>query len=517
MEWLGGTAPMPKDEDGTPDPVALVWMDASDGAVRGAQLVGAASVLAVAIDSLELAIRDPMFGSPGAPDRLRVASAELAGVLRAAHPEIDVVCGPTPEMDPMFALVAEQMLVGERSYLTPGLTPKALAAFFTAVAELYRANPWDMLPDDRNLLTVTMEPFHMTDAVVCVFGRPDEMVGFALFRSLEAFHDCLESAPLVEQGQGAMTPHVTVTYEPEADMPEDEVSKHGWEVADANAYPWVVVVDEEDHAARPPTAEELSMVEATARAMTQLVLEKVPLRAAWLGGEPVLRTLSVPTQVGEVEVTVGVLCEEDSARPVEELLPDLVNVAGLDQDAKQALEEELLAHFFASPEAEGSDASSYVIPLVGLAPSHGHVAALNADELRRIIFEVFPRKLTVDPSTAGQVIADIRKLYAFLKRVFHFRRAGDCLRMLDEASVPELEAAFANSSNFGMAKSVFMAAADAGVELDSREDIEAFLRSIEGTPLPVDRAKLRSKKAGQTKRVQRKPVRKKKKKKRKKK
>ena len=74
--------------------------------------------------------------------------------------------------------------------------------------------------------------------------------------------------------------------------------------------------------------------------------------------------------------------------------------------------------------------------------------------------------------------------YSFLNREFGMKQADSCLRLLGINAVKKLEAALSDTSNFGMAKSLFMAGADSGFDMQSKEGIEAWMQSIQGKPLP---------------------------------
>ena len=104
----------------------------------------------------------PMVGKVDQPTRVRVSTPELAGVLRAGHPSLDIVVGPTPEVDAVMASMREHMsdhADEEQTYLGPGLTPEAVASFFRSAATLYRARPWAHIPANRSVFSVTIEQF----------------------------------------------------------------------------------------------------------------------------------------------------------------------------------------------------------------------------------------------------------------------------------------------------------------------------------------------------------------------
>lgn len=500
IEWIGGTVSMPAYVTGEGEPYrpeAMFWMGA-DGAVIGSTVGMPGETLPMASESLQSAIDEPMVGRPHRPTRVRVASAELADALRAGHPGIDVVCAPTPELDEMLALMFEHLAEGgalEPSYLSPEITPEAMAAFFKAAAALFRAEPWKLVPDDQSLLSVTIEPFGLRDAALSVIGQMGQSLGLILFSGLDDVEAYVEAAGARERGEEPeIPPHFVLNFDRGADLAPElrkEISEHHWEVAGANAYPWLVAVEEE-LVARPPTAAEVTMAEAIALALTSVAAEKKALRKAWDGGEPISRTLSVTTHAGEVEVTLRAPYMRAPVvfDPSHDILADLAALSRgdgeIDGDARQALEDELLRRFAASPEAKDLDE----VHACGLvmdfgANYYGHtIATLGATELRELLFELIPRKVSIGASEAGFIVDEMRALYRFLKREFGLKKADACLRVLGPNAGKKLEAALSNASNFGMAKSLIMAGADAGFDMETKEGIEAWMQSIQGKPLP---------------------------------
>jgi len=312
IEWIGGAVVMPAYVTGEGEPYrpeVLVWMGA-DGAILGSTVAKPGELLAMANDSLQNAMEQPIYGRPHSPTQVRVASTELADALRAGHPGIDVVCAPTPELDEMLALMREKMAedgATEQSYLSPEITPEAMAAFFKAAATLFRTKPWKLVPDDQSLFSVTIEQLGVRDAAMSVIGQMGQSFGLIVFSGLDDFEAYLDAADVIELGvDPQMPPHFALHFERGAELAPElrkEISEHHWEVAGADAYPWLVAVDEE-LVARPPTGEEVTMAEVIALALTNVMAEKKALRKAWDGGEPVVRTLSVTSHAGEIEVTL---------------------------------------------------------------------------------------------------------------------------------------------------------------------------------------------------------------------
>jgi len=500
VEWVGGHASLPRYVmgDGEPyRPEAFFWVSA-EGGVLGYATGKPGETLRLASESLQSSIDRPMWGRPHVPQRLRVASPDLADALRAGHPELDVVCAPTPEIDAVRAAMREKMDDDEErnpSLLSPEVGPEAIAAFFHAAAGLFRAQPWKIVPSDQDLFAVTIEKLGVRDAALTVIGQMGDSLGLILFPGIDAFEAYLEAADALDHDEEpAMPPHFVLNFERGAELGaalRKEIAQHRWEVAGPDAYPWLVAVDE-DIVARPPTADEVTLAEALARALPELLSEKDALHAAWNGGEPVARTLSVRTHAGDVEVTLraphGADFEHDE--PPDDVLSDLLELAQsgeeIDPEERRPLEDELLRQFVASPEAEAvTDVQACRFVMDYAAEYFGAtIATLGPSELREIVFEIIPRKVSVEASAAAWIIETNRALYAFMKRALGLGQAGACLRVLGRDAAQRLEAALSDTSKFGPAKALFAAGREAGFDMASREGIEAWMRLVSSQPVP---------------------------------
>lgn len=94
------------------------------------------------------------------------------------------------------------------------------------------------------------------------------------------------------------------------------------------------------------------------------------------------------------------------------------------------------------------------------------------------------RGFSIDASRARWIVDEVRAFYTFLKREFGLKQADSCLQVLGNNAVTKLEAAMSDNTNFGMTKSLFMAGADAGFDMQSTDGIEAWMQSLEGKPVP---------------------------------
>jgi hypothetical protein len=163
----------------------------------------------------------------------------------------------------------------------------------------------------------------------------------------------------------------------------------------------------------------------------------------------------------------------------------------VDDDLRRPLENELLRRFTASPEARVLDAFPSCRLVVDFAANYlgSTIARLDESGLRQILFDIIPRKVSIDASEARSVIEENRAFFAFLKREFAFERADACLRVLDNNAVDALARALSDSGKFGMAKSFFMGGQSAGFDMETKAGIEAWMNAVNASPMAASSAR----------------------------
>ncbi|HBH27803.1 MAG TPA: hypothetical protein DDX99_03025 [Desulfofustis sp.] len=500
VEWIGGIFPLPAYVTGEGEPYRpeiLMWLS-GDGAILGSDIDRPGVVLAGAANSLKQTIKEPIYGRPHRPGRVRVASAELAEVLRAGNPDIDIVCAPTPELDEVRQHMQKDFAAAdddEQSLLADGRTAPVLASFFSAAAALFRIKPWEVVPADEHLLAITLAEYGLFDAPLAIIGQMKRSFGFILFQTIEAYEAYLVAADLVDAGEEPkMPPHFTLNYERGADLPttiRKEIYEHQWEVAGSDAYPQLTAYDE-DMMLHLLSDDDVIMAEAIARGLTTVIAETQELQRPWVGGEPVSRTMMVPTAAGDMEITV-VAPYAQGARafdPSVDILAELVEVSRggviLDENRFRALENELLRRFAASPEAGTLSEMGACSLVMGLALDYlgRSIVEVGSTRLQRLLFEFFPRKVSIQADKAHSIIAELRAFYHFLKREYGFKKADGCMRILGGNAAGRFEAALADPNNFSPVKSILMAGAEAGYDMESKEGIEAFMEATRNIPAP---------------------------------
>ena len=501
-EWVTGIVSLPQYVTGEGEPFRpdlLLWID-QDGLIVGMNTARPGELSQRVAQHFRETTRRPLMGPSRAPTRIRVASAELADTLRAELGKtIEVVCAPTPELGATIAAMIEQMDENdeEQTFLTPDLSAAAMAAFFHAAAGLFRAKPWGVVPDDQSLLSVTVEALGVRDTVISIIGHAEESFGLILFSDLDTFEAYIEVAIAMAAGEmPPVPPHFGITFESRDDRGPAllaEIAEQGWEVAGPDAYPSLVIVDK-DVVGRMPTAKELALAEVIALALPKVLAEEQALLRAWAQGEAFSRTLTVTAHTGPIEVTLSVLNEAASSALEEGLSDDLMKAFArlqshggeLDIEAREKLEEALLRRFYESPEANAlKDIQSCQLVMEFAADYFGEtIPALTSAHLREIVFEIIPRKLTTDASEGPTIIAELLAFFTFLKREFALAQADACLAVLGGDAAKQLTRALSDPRNFGPAKSIMMAGRGAGFDIDSREGAEAWMREVQGKPLP---------------------------------
>lgn len=114
----------------------------------------------------------------------------------------------------------------------------------------------------------------------------------------------------------------------------------------------------------------------------------------------------------------------------------------------------------------------------------GRPTTWRVDDLRVILLEAFPRKVTLDPEDVDTLIPTVR---AFLRWLHETRglSGGDPLPRLLHAldgMAPEVHQAVQDPTRFGPAKSIAAMLGQAGIELDDQVGVQAFIDEFNARP-----------------------------------
>lgn len=497
-EWIGGLVELPNwitGEGPAYRPEALIWLN-HDGLVLGTVLGRPGEVLGQAAEHLLATAAQPMFGTPHRPTRVRVASERLAAALEDADLDCAIVRDATPEIDHVVdALVAHlDEADGEPpTYLVGDVTPAAVAALFEAAAALHRVQPWAIVPADDDIIGVSSAALGWQDAVLTIIGQMGENFGFVLFENRRDF-DAFVNIAMDPDGEAPprVPPHLSLNFERGADVDpalRREIATHGWEVAGADAYPWLSLI-EPDLVQRPASGAELARAEAITRALLQLCAEPERVRAAFAGGEPLEHELEVPTHAGPVTITLRLPWRRDLAH----LAPPYDVLAGLraleeddalDAEHRADLNAELLRRFAAAPEAAGIDDPWIVSLALNLAAHHfaATAATLDAELLGELLYDIMPSKVMVGADDAEEIVAQLRAFYTWLGREHGLAEAAECLAYLDgEGLIEDLAEALEDRASFGIGKTMLAAGREAGFDIDTEDGLRAWLETMKDNP-----------------------------------
>ena len=300
--WQCGVAQLPGYVGGEGEPfrpVGIFWMN-EDGMLIGTQVAHPDSLEDQIIISLEQVMARPLAGVPQRPSRIRVKSPGIAALLQANTVGIDIVCGPTPEVDEAlramteaFAADADQLT---DSYLSGGADPEQVASLFDAAAGFYRAQPWRVIPDDQSLFEVTITELGIRNWIISTIGQMGQNFGLAVFQSIDYFDRFVHAATDIEGDSEPDVPaYLSINFESRGDMPPallEEITRHRWPVADARGYPWILCI-EEDALTRPVAPRDIQIAESLLRAIPPALQDRKALLAAWQRGTPWERTQTI--------------------------------------------------------------------------------------------------------------------------------------------------------------------------------------------------------------------------------
>ncbi|WP_437588996.1 hypothetical protein [Sorangium sp. So ce1000] len=162
----------------------------------------------------------------------------------------------------------------------------------------------------------------------------------------------------------------------------------------------------------------------------------------------------------------------------------------LDEDVAGEFEAELMQRFADSPEATPILERTGDLGWAGSVLEYGRiyegvtVTTMGKRELSRVLLDVFPRKVSCEPSSAPEIVEELRSFWSFVRREFGLLNADECLAILDEEMSRTMERELADPRNFGMAKSFMMGGMAAGFDMTTEEGMGAFMRAY-NTSLPA--------------------------------
>ncbi len=542
-EWICGYFKMPKPwalgdstDDGLLGLEVVVWLRSTDSMVLGYDMMGLDDLLAPGrlttffertLVEIEEASKAPDggLGPLRRPSAIRAATRELAQALEREFGTTNdaprIIHAPTPEMkeveDSFHAFLESKATELKRqrkvrggepsTYLSAGVTPEMMGRLFHATARMYRAAPWDALPSLTTSLYITSEALGMQRYLACFVGEVGDAFGLLLFKNDADYDRYAQLGALAlhdrEAALDQVAPHLVLDFDAAPPHLRKEVEDHRWETADLNAFPSVMVVDEEG--GRPANARELEIFEAVALAVAELVeknpslgdtLEETAINAIDSGADD--KHLSTPLHYAAIDVAlhrgpVRVELSIEALRNADGDDDDDFDASSLASDFDDDLDEDeaqILAitnEFYESTEGQPfsdraqarSGAMGYSYTFLTHAAARGtSFEALTPALVEDIVFEGFPRSVICRAEHAERVIHELRAFFRYVSgSVPH---ADACLAVLNaEGAVSRLRTGLANPRKFEKMKTLLMAGFELGYDVTTEEGVNAFLDSMD--------------------------------------
>ncbi|MFO7907629.1 MAG: DUF1186 domain-containing protein [Pirellulaceae bacterium] len=97
--------------------------------------------------------------------------------------------------------------------------------------------------------------------------------------------------------------------------------------------------------------------------------------------------------------------------------------------------------------------------------------------VEEFVFGHVPRKVSVEPEAAASLVFELAMFWRYVDRVYELPQARSIAEWLEADEIVEtLETELSEPANFGMAKSLVMAGEEAGYDMTSKEDVDAFVK-----------------------------------------
>ena len=183
--WEGDRRPLSSPNTPFADPEAkgecILWVDASEGIVRGMDMVDPSVGPEAIVRTLMRAIEHPQSpAKPARPQRIVVRDREIQFYLRGVLQDLDIAIDYLPELpiiDELFRSFAE-IVDGQ----TPDLPPKYAKLLYDKALEVWQAAPWNFL-EEQQILSIEINQWDVDKLYASVMGMLGIEYGILFYRS----------------------------------------------------------------------------------------------------------------------------------------------------------------------------------------------------------------------------------------------------------------------------------------------------------------------------------------------
>lgn len=184
--------------------------------------------------------------------------------------------------------------------------------------------------------------------------------------------------------------------------------------------------------------------------------------------------------------------------------------ADVPEEEVHALIDELVDRFSSAAPKDSGDPRwveltlEYAHRYCGVQP-----AQLRADDLREVLFDLFPRKVSCEASAAAEIVPTLRAYFRFASETLHHTYAAECLAVLGDDAIDALQAELGNPANFGIAKGFVMLGRENGFDVRSEKGMaewqavyNATLERRAAGQADIDRARAERQKKQKQRKIQ---------------
>ncbi|MBW4561083.1 MAG: hypothetical protein KME32_07955 [Mojavia pulchra JT2-VF2] len=228
--WEGDRRPLsssqtqPRDSESKGD--CILWVDGSQGVVRGMDVVGTETGPEAVVRTLMRAMEHPHSpAKPARPQRIVVRDREIQFYLRGVLQDLDIAIDYAPELpliDELFRSFAEIL-----DSQIPDLPPQYAQILQEKAFAIWQASPWEFL-EEQQILSIEINKWDVNKLYASVMGMLGMEYGILLYRSEESLKRFRAAVLRDEESQGRLEEAflkqdcLFLTFEHSDDTDEDE-------------------------------------------------------------------------------------------------------------------------------------------------------------------------------------------------------------------------------------------------------------------------------------------------------
>ncbi|WP_414552205.1 DUF6930 domain-containing protein [Anabaena sp. CCY 0017] len=229
--WEGDRRPMSssptQDTDSESQGECILWVDGSQGVVRGMDVVAPETGPEAIVRTLMRAMEHPHSpGKPARPQKIVVKDREIQFYLRGVLQDLDIAIDYVPELPLIDELFRGFTEILENQ--VPDLPPQYAQALHNKALALWQSAPWEFL-EEQQILSIEINKWDVGTLYASVMGMLGMEYGILLYRSEESLKQFRAAVLQDDESQGRLEEAflkqdcLFLTFESEDEIDEDEI------------------------------------------------------------------------------------------------------------------------------------------------------------------------------------------------------------------------------------------------------------------------------------------------------